>query len=125
MRNGLAIVPTNAPNRNVFQYLVVVQFETRQQGSAHHRRIQALLCSGEDAFGPNIDYAMLQKIYGKVKDTPETRYSPAVCMGARKVIIKGKPDHAHISTSFVERQNLTMRIRCAGSRDLLMGFPRS
>jgi hypothetical protein len=53
---------------------------------------------------------MLNKIYGKVKDTPETRYSPAVCMGARKAIIKGKPDYAHISTSFVERQNLTMRM---------------
>ena len=79
----------------------------------------------EDAFGANVDYAMLQKIYGKVKDTPETRYSPAVCMGARKAIIKGNPEHAHISTSFVERQNLTMRIRCAGSRDLLMGFLRS
>jgi hypothetical protein len=38
----------------------------------------------EDAFGANIDYAMLQKIYGKVKDTPETRYSPAVCMAHEK-----------------------------------------
>jgi hypothetical protein len=61
-------------------------------------------------FGATVDYAMLQKIYGKVKDTPETRYSPAVCMGAKKAIIKGNPDYAHISTSFIERQNLTMRM---------------
>jgi IS1 family transposase len=64
----------------------------------------------EDAFGCEVDYAQLQKIYGKVKETPETRYSPAVCMGARKTIIRGKPDYAHISTSFIERQNLTMRM---------------
>lgn len=64
----------------------------------------------EDAFGATVDYAMLQKIYGKAKDTPETRYSPAVCMGAKKAIIKGNPDYAHISTSYIERQNLTMRM---------------
>ena len=55
-------------------------------------------------------YAMLQKIYGGVSETPETRYSPAVCMGARKAIISGNPDHSHVSTSYAERQNLTMRM---------------
>src|SRR5947207_11826226 len=55
-------------------------------------------------------YAMLQKIYGGVSETPETSYSPAVCMGARKAIISGNPDHSHVSTSYAERQNLTMRM---------------
>jgi hypothetical protein len=53
---------------------------------------------------------MLQKIYGEGPKT-EARYSPAQCMGARKAVINGNPDHKHISTSFTERQNLTMRMQ--------------
>src|SRR5439155_13463871 len=68
---------------------------------------RAYLYAVEDAFGCEIDYAMLQKIYGSTPETPETRYSPAVCMGARKAIISGNPEHNHVSTSYVERQNLT------------------
>jgi hypothetical protein len=49
---------------------------------------RAYLSAVEDAFGANIDYAMLQKIYGNVSESPETRYSPAICMGARKAVIK-------------------------------------
>jgi IS1 family transposase len=65
----------------------------------------------EDAFGTEIDFAQLVKIYGKsYNNTPEARYSPAQCMGARKAKIMGKPDYAHVSTSICERQNLTMRM---------------
>jgi IS1 family transposase len=74
---------------------------------AHRPYLQAV----EDAFGTEIDFAQLVKIYGKsFNDSPEARYSPAQCMGARKAKIMGKPDYAHVSTSISERQNLTMRM---------------
>jgi IS1 family transposase len=63
----------------------------------------------ERAFGGDIDYAMLVKIYGPDPEG-EKRYSPAQCLGAEKSIICGKPDRDHISTSYAERQNLTMRM---------------
>ena len=63
----------------------------------------------EDAFGAEIDYAMLVKLYGNDAEA-ETRYSPAECIGCQTVGITGKPDPKNISTSFVERQNLTMRM---------------
>jgi len=64
----------------------------------------------EDAFGADIDYAMLVKIYGASNDNPESRYSPATCIGCRTGVLAGSPDPDHISTSFVERQNLSMRM---------------
>jgi IS1 family transposase len=64
----------------------------------------------EQAFGAEIDYAMLVKLYGAPTDAPETRYSPATCIGCRTGVLSGQPDPQHISTSFVERQNLTMRM---------------
>jgi hypothetical protein len=64
-----------------------------------------------DAFGSNIDYAMLVKIYGRVSEQGEVRYSPAQCMGAKKAVISGSPEKMHISTSHTERQNLTMRMQ--------------
>ena len=60
-------------------------------------------------FGDKIDYAMLQKIYG-ADPVAEKRYSPAKCIGAEHKIITGSPARKHISTSYVERQNLTMRM---------------
>lgn len=64
----------------------------------------------EGAFGSDVDYAMLTKIYGTPPDVTGGRYSPAVCVGAKKQTIEGEPDAAHISTSYVERHNLTMRM---------------
>lgn len=64
----------------------------------------------EQGFGGEIDYAMLIKMYGQPA-TPETRYSPPECIGCRKTPITGEPDRDFISTSFIERQNLTMRMQ--------------
>ncbi len=71
----------------------------------HKAYLEAL----DEAFGSNIDYAMLIKLYGEDK-MGETRYSPAPCVGTRKEEITGRPEKKHISTSYVERQNLTMRM---------------
>jgi IS1 family transposase len=64
----------------------------------------------EDAFGADIDYAMLVKIYGASSENPESRYSPATCIGCRTGVLAGNPDPDYISTSFVERSNLSMRM---------------
>jgi IS1 family transposase len=102
----------------------------RSAGSAYHfihdlqerlsARVQlttdghkAYLSAVEAAFGAEIDYAQLQKIYGTevgLKQNAEIRYSPAQCMGARKAVISGMPDYRHVSTSHTERQNLSMRM---------------
>ena len=70
---------------------------------------KAYLEAVEGAFGADVDYAQLIKLYG---DVPEARrrYSPAECVGTRKRRVNGNPDHKDVSTSYVERQNLTMRM---------------
>ncbi|MDO8614671.1 MAG: IS1 family transposase [Dehalococcoidia bacterium] len=71
---------------------------------------KAYLMAVEDAFGSDIDYAVLVKLYGRNPKEDEARYSPAVCTGIKIEKVAGDPDPAHISTSYVERQNLTMRM---------------
>jgi IS1 family transposase len=72
----------------------------------HKSYLQAV----EDSFGSKIDYAQLIKLYGKENRENETRYSPAKCTGIVKAKVQGNPDMKHVSTSYVERQNLTMRM---------------
>lgn len=99
---------------------------TRDAGAAYHfmhdladrlaHRVQLTtdghkpyLVAISDAFGTEVDYAQLVKIYGEGPKT-EARYSPAQCMGAKKAVISGAPEFAHVSTSHVERSNLTIRM---------------
>ena len=63
----------------------------------------------EGAFGADIDYSMLHKLYGADPE-PDKRYSPAKCIGVTHQPIMGDPDPDHVSTSIVERQNLNMRM---------------
>lgn len=80
-----------------------VQLTTTDGHKAHLEAV-------EGAFGADVDYAMLVKLYGAAPESAKGRYSPAECIGARKERIEGNPDPKHVSTSYVERQNLTMRM---------------
>ena len=71
---------------------------------------RAYLEAVEGAFGGNVDYAQLVKLYGPSSQEEQRRYSPTYCLGSKKVAVMGDPKHEDISTSYVERHNLTIRM---------------
>ncbi|MBU1174010.1 MAG: DDE-type integrase/transposase/recombinase [Alphaproteobacteria bacterium] len=98
----------DADYANAFMQDVADRLETRVQLTTDGHK--PYLAAVEGAFGADVDYAQLVKLYGSSPEAAKGRYSPAECIGARKTPVEGNPDLDHVSTSYVERQNLTMRM---------------
>jgi IS1 family transposase len=104
------VADRDAESANIFMNDVAKRLQNRVQLTSDG--LKAYLEDVTDSFRSQINIAQLIKIYGKSEglNATERNYSPAECTGAEKIVISGNPDEKHISTSYVERQNLTMRM---------------
>ena len=98
----------DAAYANAFMQDVADRLANRVQMTTDGHK--AYLEAVEGAFGADVDFAQLVKMYGNAPESMKGRYSPAECTGIRKTNVEGKPDEAHISTSYVERMNLNIRM---------------
>lgn len=98
----------DAEAAHIFMHDVAARIDRRTQVTTDGLR--AYVDAVDDAFGGFVDYAQLVKTYGEAPESAKGRYSPAECTGAKRVRVSGNPDIDHVSTSYVERQNLTMRM---------------
>jgi len=99
----------DAWNAQHFMYDLASRLAQRVQLTTDGHRVY--LQAVEGAFGNDVDYAMLVKIYGSDRSKGEIRYSPPDYIGCRSMALVGNPNPKHISTSYAERQNLTMRMK--------------